>query len=157
MWGFEAGAVASGVLQAGQRLAKPGLSGFSSNSSEQTAQTLMGKAMEVHDNPGDQTSPRPLEILGARDRKPSPGEASVFSGSCSELRDRQDGNALEVTGGALDDVLDCMPTLGSEVRGLVLSRRPCRRLPVRSHGLPVEGSRSAGFPPYYLRRQGDAL
>jgi hypothetical protein len=111
MWGFDEGAAGSGVLQAGQRLAKPGLSGFSSNSSEQTAQTLMGKAMEVHDNPGDQTSPRPLEILGARDRKPSPGEASVFSGSCSELRDRQDGNALEVTGGALDDVLDYMPTL----------------------------------------------
>jgi hypothetical protein len=40
------------VLQAGQRLAKPGLSGFSSNSSEQRAQTLMGKAIEVHDNPG---------------------------------------------------------------------------------------------------------
>jgi hypothetical protein len=63
MWGFDAGAVGSGVLQAGQRLAKPGLSGFSSNSSEQTAQTLMGKAMEIHDNPGDQTWPRPLEIL----------------------------------------------------------------------------------------------
>jgi len=35
----------SGVLQSGQRLAKPGLSGFNSNSSEQMAQTLMGKGM----------------------------------------------------------------------------------------------------------------
>jgi hypothetical protein len=93
----------------------------------------------------------------ARDRKTSPEQASVFSGSCSELRDRQDGNALDVTGGALDDVLDYMATLGSEIRRLVLSRRPCRRLPVRSHGLPVNRSRSAGFPPYNLRRQGDAL
>jgi len=37
----------SGTLQAGQRLAKPGLSGFSSNSSEQMAQTRMGNAMEL--------------------------------------------------------------------------------------------------------------
>jgi hypothetical protein len=36
---------ASEILHAGQRLAKPGLSGFSSNSSEQTVQTLMGKGM----------------------------------------------------------------------------------------------------------------
>src|ERR1700760_4013060 len=35
----------SGSLHAGQRLAKPGLSGLSSNSSEQTTQTLMGNAM----------------------------------------------------------------------------------------------------------------
>src|SRR5258708_38147603 len=43
-----AGLVADGAsssLQDGQRLAKPGLPGFSSNSSPQTAQTLMGKAM----------------------------------------------------------------------------------------------------------------
>lgn len=39
------GPVASAELQSGQRLAKPGLSGFSSNSSEQTAQTLMGKGI----------------------------------------------------------------------------------------------------------------
>ncbi len=38
--------VVSGSLQAGQRLAKPGLPGFNSNSSEQTAQTLIGNAIE---------------------------------------------------------------------------------------------------------------
>ena len=36
------GSVSSATLHSGQRLAKPGLSGFSSNSSEQTTQTLMG-------------------------------------------------------------------------------------------------------------------
>jgi hypothetical protein len=41
-----AGSTASGSLHAGHRLAKPGLSGFSSNSSEQMAQILMGKAIE---------------------------------------------------------------------------------------------------------------
>src|SRR5271155_2367502 len=35
----------SSTLQSGHRFANPGLSGFSSNSSEQIAQTLMGKAM----------------------------------------------------------------------------------------------------------------
>ena len=43
-----AGESASSALQAGQRLAKPGLPGFSSNSSEQTAQIRRGKAMPVH-------------------------------------------------------------------------------------------------------------
>jgi hypothetical protein len=42
---FSTGPVASGSLQSGQRFAKPGLSGFSSNSSPQTAQTRMGNAM----------------------------------------------------------------------------------------------------------------
>ena len=37
----------SGALHSGQRLAKPGLSGFSSNSSEQIAQTLIGKAIST--------------------------------------------------------------------------------------------------------------
>jgi hypothetical protein len=37
----------SGSLQAGQRLAKPGLSGFSSNSSEQTAQIRIGNAIGI--------------------------------------------------------------------------------------------------------------
>ena len=41
----EASAAASGAEHSGQRLAKPGLSGLSSNSSEQTAQVRMGKAM----------------------------------------------------------------------------------------------------------------
>jgi len=36
----------SGALHSGHRLAKPGLSGFSSNSSEQTVQTLMGKLIQ---------------------------------------------------------------------------------------------------------------
>src|SRR5882672_8812693 len=40
----------SSTLQSGQRLAKPGLSGFSSNSSPQTAQALMGNAIYVNDN-----------------------------------------------------------------------------------------------------------
>jgi len=49
-WGFHAlplpaGSVASGSLHSGQRLAKPGLPGFSSNSSEQTTHTLIGKAI----------------------------------------------------------------------------------------------------------------
>ena len=37
--------VASAAVHSGQRLAKPGLSGLSSNSSEQTAQVLMGNGM----------------------------------------------------------------------------------------------------------------
>ena len=36
-----------GSLQAGHRLAKPGLSGLSSNSSEQTTQTRTGNAMPI--------------------------------------------------------------------------------------------------------------
>jgi len=40
---FSTGLDASASLHSGQRLAKPGLSGFSSNSSPQTAQTRMGK------------------------------------------------------------------------------------------------------------------
>src|ERR1039457_6655690 len=43
----------SGSLHAGQRLAKPGLPGRSSNSSEQTTQVLMGKAIDIHDNAGE--------------------------------------------------------------------------------------------------------
>ena len=43
---FFAGA-ASGSLHAGQRLAKPGLSGFNSNSWEQTAQIRRGKAIRI--------------------------------------------------------------------------------------------------------------
>jgi hypothetical protein len=42
-----AGESAPSLLQAGQRLAKPGLSGFSSNSSEQTAQIRTGKAIRL--------------------------------------------------------------------------------------------------------------
>src|SRR6202047_4480365 len=37
----------SGSPHAGQRLAKPGLSGFSSNSTEQTAHTLIGNAISA--------------------------------------------------------------------------------------------------------------
>src|ERR1700688_951746 len=44
---FAADSEPSGALQAGQRLAKPGLSGLSSNSSEQTAQTRRGNAMQL--------------------------------------------------------------------------------------------------------------
>lgn len=40
--------VDSGALHSGQRLAKPGLSGFSSNSSEQTVQTLIGKGIRAN-------------------------------------------------------------------------------------------------------------
>src|SRR5579864_6271379 len=39
--------VVSGMLHAGQRSAKPGLLGFSSNSSSQTLQILIGKAIRV--------------------------------------------------------------------------------------------------------------
>jgi hypothetical protein len=39
------GSTDSSVLHSGQRLAKPGLSGFNSNSSEQMAQTLIGKGI----------------------------------------------------------------------------------------------------------------
>jgi hypothetical protein len=39
------GSVNSSALHSGQRLAKPGLSGFNSNSSEQMAQTLIGKGI----------------------------------------------------------------------------------------------------------------
>ena len=40
--------VASGVLHSGHRFAKPGLSGFSSNSSEQIVQTLIGNAIHLN-------------------------------------------------------------------------------------------------------------
>jgi hypothetical protein len=43
----EAGVVDSSLLHWGQRFAKPGLSGFSSNSSLQMAQTLMGKGIST--------------------------------------------------------------------------------------------------------------
>src|ERR1700722_11281562 len=59
--------VDSGELQVGQRLAKPGLSGFSSNSSSQTMQTLMGKAIELHDT----------TLLGATEDSESGGAAHV--------------------------------------------------------------------------------
>ena len=42
---FAAGPSASGSLHAGHRLANPGFPGFNSNSSEQTTQTLIGKAI----------------------------------------------------------------------------------------------------------------
>src|SRR5579885_846825 len=42
--------ISSVSLHSGQRLAKPGLSGFSSNSSPQTTQTLMGNGIYFHDN-----------------------------------------------------------------------------------------------------------
>ena len=42
---FPVGPISSGSLHWGQRLAKPGLSGLSSNSSEQMTQTLIGKAI----------------------------------------------------------------------------------------------------------------
>jgi hypothetical protein len=42
---FVTGSADSSALHSGQRLAKPGLSGFSSNSSEQIAQTLIGKGI----------------------------------------------------------------------------------------------------------------
>ncbi len=44
---FDGESAGSGSLHAGQRFAKPGLSGLSSNSSEQTAQTLIGNAIPV--------------------------------------------------------------------------------------------------------------
>src|ERR1017187_5959232 len=44
---FDLGPVSSGSLQAGQRLAKPGLPGFSSNSSEHTAQTRTGNTITL--------------------------------------------------------------------------------------------------------------
>lgn len=37
----------SSSLQAGQRLANPGFPGFNSNSSEQTAQTLIGNPIQI--------------------------------------------------------------------------------------------------------------
>jgi hypothetical protein len=39
------GSSAAGTLQFGQRFAKPGLSGFNSNSSSHTAQILIGKGI----------------------------------------------------------------------------------------------------------------
>lgn len=44
---FGPAAAESSSLHSGQRLAKPGLPGFSSNSSPQTAQTLIGYAILV--------------------------------------------------------------------------------------------------------------
>jgi hypothetical protein len=45
MWRLVTGSIDSSALHSGQRLAKPGLSGFNSNSSEQMAQTLIGKGI----------------------------------------------------------------------------------------------------------------
>src|SRR5215469_9290193 len=39
--------LASGALHSGQRLAKPGLSGFNSNSSPQTMQVLIGNGIQT--------------------------------------------------------------------------------------------------------------
>jgi len=44
---WDLGALDSGVLHSGQRLAKPGLSGFNSNSSPQTVQVLIGNAISI--------------------------------------------------------------------------------------------------------------
>jgi hypothetical protein len=44
---LDVGAAASSALHSGQRLANPGLSGFSSNSSSQMAQILIGKAIRL--------------------------------------------------------------------------------------------------------------
>ena len=44
---WDLGASDSGVLHSGHRLAKPGLSGFSSNSSPQTVQVLIGNAIST--------------------------------------------------------------------------------------------------------------
>ena len=78
MRGLVADSVASTALQAGQRLAKPGLSGFSSNSSEQTVQTLMGKAMQLYDNRADPSPPGfPCTSLGLRASKGSLDDSAV--------------------------------------------------------------------------------
>jgi len=45
MWVLVESSLNSGALHAGQRLAKPGLSGFSSNSSPHTMQVLIGNAI----------------------------------------------------------------------------------------------------------------
>src|ERR1700722_18692138 len=58
--GFAVDSEPSDSLQAGQRLAKPGLSGFSSNSSEQTAQTRIGKVIQQYD--------KTTRFLNCRDR-----------------------------------------------------------------------------------------
>src|SRR5450432_1132679 len=47
---FVAGSTASGALHSGQRFAKPGLSGFSSNSSAHTMQTFVGNVIEANRN-----------------------------------------------------------------------------------------------------------
>ena len=49
---LESELAASGSLHSGQRLAKPGLSGLSSNSSEQMAQVRMGKGMGMSPGAG---------------------------------------------------------------------------------------------------------
>jgi hypothetical protein len=50
------GSADSGALHAGQRLAKPGLSGRNSNSSEHMTQVLIGSAIRIHDNAGDSSA-----------------------------------------------------------------------------------------------------
>ena len=53
-WGLAVeSSTTSGTLHAGHRLANPGLSGLSSNSSEQTTQVLIGKAITINDNAGE--------------------------------------------------------------------------------------------------------
>ena|SRR5208283_4122289 len=48
-WRLGAGSVDSWAVHSGQRLAKPGLSGFSSNSWEQMTQVLIGNAIAIND------------------------------------------------------------------------------------------------------------
>ena len=51
IWRLSEDSMASSSVQSGQRLAKPGLSGLSSNSSPQIAHTLTGKGIYKNDKP----------------------------------------------------------------------------------------------------------
>src|SRR3984885_12394695 len=79
-------ASASGSLHSGQRLAKPGLSGFSSNSSEQTTQTLIGKGMSVlfYDFPPERSSARARHFILIR--KVSAGVRAQRLKPCSRYK-----------------------------------------------------------------------
>ena len=102
---FAPGTVSSGSLQAGQRLAKPGLSGFNSNSSPHMAQILIGNGMILMVNRED-SSRKSRSVLASpalthpsylteEDALPDPfnlerfvdAQADVYSEVLTELRE----------------------------------------------------------------------
>jgi len=94
-WSFSAGSVDSGSLHEGQRLAKPGLSGLSSNSSEQMTQVLIGKAIHNNDNADDFPLPISLRLGSCRGQRNAAAD-SRFGTMTIQRRDQSNsavGNA----------------------------------------------------------------
>jgi predicted Zn-dependent protease with MMP-like domain len=112
------------VLHSGQRLANPGLSGFSSNSSPQTLQVLIGKPIPLHDKadlyPGGKVG------LMARTANPESFEEIVewaYSTLPQKIRDLPDFPGIQVVDEPPADVFEDMShrkkwRRGTELLGL---------------------------------------